>query len=165
MISPAFLHEILSYDPLTGTFRWKYNLSREPRWNTRWAGRQAGYLRDYWMISIDQKRFYSHRIAWAMMTGKWPAGQIDHKNTDRSDNRWENLREADLSKNAQNRNLTSINTSGHKGVYWVKRDKKWGAVIKLNGKREYLGQFHDKLSAHEAYKARAVELFGQFARP
>ena len=57
----------------------------------------------------------------------------------------------------------SSNTSGYKGVSWYKRDRKWQAGIKVNGKFIYLGLFNDPKEAHEAYIKAAKKHFGEFA--
>jgi len=36
----------------------------------------------------------SHRVAFALMAGRWPERDINHRNGVRNDNRWSNLREA-----------------------------------------------------------------------
>jgi hypothetical protein len=46
--------------------------------------------------------------------------------------------------NAEKQRLSKNNTSGHKGVCWFKRDSKWLARIRHNGKGTHLGLF-DKL--------------------
>lgn len=43
------------------------------------------------------------------------------------------------------------NTSGYKGVSFLKKNKKWRATIYLRGKQHYLGSFATK---EEAYQAR-----------
>lgn len=43
----------------------------------------------------------AHRLAFAIMEGRWPH-LIDHRNTDRANNRWDNLREAGMQLNAIN---------------------------------------------------------------
>jgi len=70
------------------------------------------------------------------MTRKWPAYAVDHRNLDKGDNRWDNLREATRSQNMANTSLPSTNTSGFKGVIWSKRYKYW--YLKAV---EYSGEF------------------------
>ena len=49
--------------------------------------------------TIFKKKFFAHRICYAMFYGKWPINQIDHINRNRSDNRICNLRDATYSQN------------------------------------------------------------------
>ena len=42
-----------------------------------------------------------------------------------------------------NMKLFKNNNSGHTGVYWFKRDKKWQAQITLDNKRIHLGYFNN----------------------
>lgn len=49
-------------------------------------------------------------------------------------------------------------TSKYKGVSWHKRDKIWGASIKINGKTKYLGSFQTELEAHNAYQTALIAL-------
>lgn len=55
------------------------------------------------------------------------------------------------------RKLQSNNTSGHKGVYWSKRDKRWIVRIGLKGKSIHIGTFKEKIDAIQARK-KAEEL-------
>jgi len=50
-------------------------------------------------------------------------GQIDHKNQNRADNQFTNLRTATTSQNMANVGLIQSNTSGFKGVTWHRRDQ------------------------------------------
>jgi hypothetical protein len=54
-------------------------------------------------------------------------------------------------------------SSRYKGVSWHKRDKKFYAAIKLNGRPKHLGAFIDEREAARAYDAAAREHFGDFA--
>jgi hypothetical protein len=46
----------------------------------------------YRYIEIEGKLYRADEVMWAMVTGEWPEGEIDHINGDRGDNRWVNLR-------------------------------------------------------------------------
>jgi hypothetical protein len=89
---------------------------------------------------------------------------LDHKNGNGLDNRKENLRISTCSQNNQNRSKPKNNTSGIKGVYWNKRNKKWMARIQANHKVHYLGYFHELEDAATAYYNEAIRLHGEFAR-
>lgn len=97
------------------------------------------------------------------MLGHWPVELVDHVNGDRADNRWSNIRPATARQNSQNRRPTDANF-GYKGV---KRNRhgRWIATIQVNGViRRIPGTFESAYAAHQAYKAAALEAFGQFAR-
>jgi hypothetical protein len=136
------------------------------RWNSIYAGKIAatpagkGYLR----ISISGRDYKSHRLAWLIMTGSWPAKQIDHANLDKSDNRFVNLREATQSQNEANKRAYMNNTSGAKGVSWDKRRGKWVANIRRDGRQVHLGYFDTIEPAASAYERAAREINGEFAR-
>ncbi len=97
------------------------------------------------------------------MTGEW-VDEVDHENTVRSDNRWDNLRAATRGQNRANCGAYKNNTSGLKGVSFYKRTGKWKAQIQASGKKTFLGYFLTKEAAHQAYAHAANEYFGEFAR-
>jgi len=137
------LKELLHYNPGTGIFTWLVN---------RTGGVKAGdvpcYKSDgYIQISVNNKDYKAHRLAFFYMTGDWPKEQIDHKNHVRDDNRWVNLREATHQENQKNRTISKNNTSGVMGVCWNKKRKKWESNIWINGKQKHLGRFNDKFEA------------------
>lgn len=160
MITQSRLKELLHYDPETGSFTWLVQKFRGDKGAT--AGCNIGH--GYWKIGIDRKRYYAHHLAWLYMTGEWPVGVIDHRDGDALNNRWANLRLADKSLNAANMRTPKSNTSGRKGVTWLRREKKWLAQIKVNGRRRALGYFDDKDEAAAAYENAARASFGEFAR-
>lgn len=106
------------------------------------------------------KSLYLSRIIMSAPGGS----NVDHINGDTLDNRRSNLRVCSAAENQQNSGKYNNNKSGFKGVYWISRDKKWGASISKNGKRHYLGYFPDKKSAAIAYNNAAVEYHGSFAK-
>jgi hypothetical protein len=121
-------------------------------WNTKYAGKSVGtngprYSRVSIKIGDRRYRFYTHRIVFAITYGRWPDARIDHENRDKSANGIENLREATSGQNKQNTGLRSDNTSGFKGVMWVKGKRKWRAEIGVSGRKIHLGYFTDVLDA------------------
>jgi hypothetical protein len=100
------------------------------------------------------------------VTGEWPPErlEVDHKDCDPSNNRWDNLRLATASQNQANKKVSRANTSGFKGVSWHKDDKRWRAQIRMGGKKVHLGSFDTPESAHRAYSEAAMKHYGEFAR-
>jgi hypothetical protein len=147
------LKAVFAYSPDTGIFTYvddpgqvagKYN--------------EKGYLR----IDLNGHTYQGHRLAWLYMTGVYPEEDIDHKNWNPSDNRFDNLRLASMSMNMANLPLTKKNTTGAKGVFL----EPWGryrARLYLKG-RGYYGGHHDTLDeAAHAYNKLAIQHFGEFA--
>lgn len=87
----------------------------------------------------------------------------DHQYGNGLNNHSDNLRLVTHQQNGMNAQRSSKNTSGFKGVSWNKALNKWRAYIGYNGKHIHLGYFDTKEEAHEAYCAKAIELFGDFA--
>lgn len=162
VLTQAELKRLLRYDPATGMFTWRVSLSnRAPAGFVVGLGRPPS---QYIAICIRGHQYLAHRLAWLYMRGRWPAEDIDHKNTNRSDNRWENLREATRQQNIQNANRRSNNTSGVKGVSWDPRIRKWATKIKANGRNIRIGSYESREDAARAYAAAADRYFGDFAR-
>lgn len=139
---------LFGYDPLTGILRWKI----QPRANVK-MGREAGWVMDGWkFVMIEQKTYPVSCVIWLWMTGKYPIGQIDHKDRCRSNNKWANLREVPQDINKQNKGLQCNNKSGVRGTYWNKAIKKWHTQISVKGKRKHLGFFNSLVEASAARK-------------
>lgn len=90
--------------------------------------------------------------------------EVDHINGNKLDNRRENLRLCTRAQNRRNNNMQMNNVSGFKGVSWAKRDQKWRAKIRVDGRTIHIGNFEDPKEAARAYDAKARELHGEFAR-
>ena len=67
------------------------------------------------------------------------------------DNRRENLRNVSVSQNAANQRKQVGCSSRFKGVCWNKRDEKWAAGIRVNGRSIYLGIFTSQEEAAHTY--------------
>ena len=156
----SWLKEVLHYDPETGIFTWLKGNKR-----TVLAGHKAGHKNKvgYIQIKFKNKIYLAHRLAWFYMTGEWPKQLIDHKDTNPSNNAWNNLREASRRENAFNRNVSSNNKLGVKGIH-VYKDKYYYAQITINGKSKYLGLFKTLNEAKMVYDRAAFEIYQEFAR-
>jgi hypothetical protein len=155
------LRASLSYDPEAGHFEWLTGQRR---------GQVAGCVdptTGYCRIVIAGRPYAAHRLAWLYETGEWPADQIDHRNTVRSDNRWANLRAATASQNKSNCERYSNNKSGFKGVSYsgsAYKNKPWTAAITKDGATRRIGRFATKEEAAMAYAQAATRAHGEFAR-
>lgn len=161
------LKEVLNYDPETGIFT---HLGSGRRGRAS-AGRQAGWLKtDHKKskkivrrrISIDGNSYYASNLAWLFMTGEWPLSQIDHKDTNSTNDSWGNLRLATNAQNGWNKSLGPRNTTGFKGVRVEKH--KYRADITVNKIKKFLGYFSTPEEAAKAYKSAANDLHGEYAR-
>ena len=154
------LKELLKYNPDTGEFE------RVRDQGNKKKGDKVGYMSTtdkYMYTKIDYVRIGLHRLAWLYVYGELPKGHIDHINRNRQDNRISNLRIANRMQQRANSSVPKNNKSGFKGVSFNKQSNKWTANIQKNRKRYYLGAFNDPKAASKAYKAKAIELFGEYA--
>lgn len=161
MLTAESVRALLAYNPETGDF-----LRKEGVPGVCAPGDVAGSTtkRGYRLIVIGRRGYFAHRLAWLWMTGEWPAEQVDHKNRNRTDNRWSNLRAATNAQNQANVGLQKNNKSGFKGVFFKKSHSKWCALVGVDGKQKHLGYFDSPEKAHAAYASAAGQLFGEFAR-
>lgn len=142
----------LRYDPETGDI---FRLGGSSSAPCTWADR-TGYLR----VCLMGKSYPAHRIAWALKTGADADGEIDHKNGQRDDNRWPNLRCVSRSQNMQNRRANR-GESEFIGVTWNERLGKWRARITAGGKRISLGCYSNEKDASRAYQSAKTKLHDQ----
>jgi hypothetical protein len=144
------IRELFEYDPNTGRFKSRCG----------WRGdfpRKDGYR----YLRIDRQEYMAHRIAWLIIFGREPFVFLDHINRDAADNRIGNLREATTSQNAANSRGTTKKPQP-KGVTPV--GGKWQVQICCRGRDYYLGRFDTAKEGNAVYKAKAEELFGEYAR-
>lgn len=171
-------HKYLLYYPDSGVFVWQPRIATDftatktwsaealaKRWNTRYADAPTGCLckqRGYIILSLWNKTYLAQRVAWLMQTGKWPELEIDHKDRNKANNAWLNLREATASQNHANTEKRFRNKTGYKGVIYMKEARKYAAQISVNGQRVYLGIRDTAIEAHVLYCEAAAEVYGEF---
>ena len=130
------LKEVLHYNPETGIFTWRIATAKSIK-----IGDIAGCKgkQGYIPINVDNKRYYSHRLAWLYIHGYFPEHGLDHKDRIKHHNWIDNLREVSQQCNLRNTINSKNNTSNVKGVHWNKNANKWEARIKVNSKVKYIG--------------------------
>lgn len=87
---------------------------------------------------------------------------IDHINRNGCDNRKENLRFCTHSQNSANKPAMKMNSSGFKGVSYLKRENAFLSMIAFNRKSYILGRFKTAEEASAAYIMKSKELYGEF---
>jgi hypothetical protein len=155
---------ILGYDPVTGNFEWLRRVNKMIK-----PGRRVGSLKKdgYIEICVLGNMHKAHHFAWYLTHGVWPKECIDHKDGNRANNILSNLREATHRQNTHNKKMQRSNTIGFKGVRlqpYNGLQKRYGAVIRANGKVNFLGSRPTPEEAHKLYCAAARKYFGEFAR-
>ena len=131
------------------------------KWYLIGSGRKFYAVRNYKIEPGKTKSVYLHR---EIMNA--PKGLVvDHRSGFSLDNRRTNLRLATRSQNLQNRGKTKSKTSSlFIGVSFRKQNGNWSAYISYEGKRIWLGIFHNEIDATRAYDRAAIKFHGEFAK-
>ena len=154
----------LSKEELLATFNYK---DGELYWKSARkgikAGDKAGYINNgYVQIKLNGKDYRAHRLIFLMHNG-WLPEFIDHIDTNRSNNRIENLRAATKAQNGHNFGVSTHNKSGYRNVYWSDKDNRWRVHLRCNGKRISCGSFTKLIDAVEAAQDARSKYHGEFA--
>ena len=151
--SQEYLHELFDYSIITGELYWKGAKPYNP------AGSVAGSVnkRGYREIGIDGVRYRAHRLIWKWITGEDPeVFMIDHKDTDKGNNAWLNLRLAVRSHNNANR------SKPHKGCR-QRPNGTFTASITFDGKSRCLGTYQTLEEAQQAFRQAHKDLHKEFS--
>ena len=142
MLTQEKLKKELSYNRETGVFTRLKSRGNQKSGEIVCKKNSSGYYeyRVFDEESNESKKYKAHRLAWLYEYGEFP-NNIDHINGDRTDNRIQNLRDVSKAENNRNLSIYKNNKSGHIGVYFDNRLKKYCANIRYNGKLIHLGVF------------------------
>lgn len=149
------LRQMFRLEPSTGAVYRRGDKSR----------RRVGWVRPdgYRVVKVEHAgrrvQMMVHRLVWALHHGEHAALEVDHKDGNRRNNRPSNLRLASRRQNVVNRRVKSKLPTG------VDRaGKKFVARIRTEDGRLHLGTFDCPNQAHLAWRAKAVELHGDYVR-
>ncbi|MCK4525968.1 HNH endonuclease [candidate division WOR-3 bacterium] len=127
-----------------GHFKWQLRKGK----NTYYVFRHSP------IVNGERHTIYMH---WEVI-GKPPKGFVnDHRDGNGLNNLRENLRHVTIRQNGQNLKHGK-RYSQYPGVSWHARDKKWVAMIRINGPQKWLGTFDTELEAFEAYRQAVNEI-------
>jgi hypothetical protein len=145
------LRSLFTYDEVTGVL-------------SHVNGVEAGYTdkRNYRVVMIDRKKVYAHTLIWALVSGEYPDGTVDHKDLDGLNNRWFNLRVASQAQQQANRRVFKNSKTGIRGVY--PSGKKFIAQVRYDTKTRTLGTFDTAEAAGSAVQKAREARWGEFAR-
>jgi len=148
LLTATRLRELIHYEPDTGVF------TRLIDTGSRWKeGQVVGSMGSdgYWLIGVNSQQYRANCLAWLYMTGEWPESEVDHKDTDKLNNRWLNLRDITPLFNQQNkRKARKNNKCGLLGVFPNK--KGFSSQLRIpGGKRIHLGTWKTPEEAHAAH--------------
>jgi hypothetical protein len=162
----ARIREDLTYSPTTGAIRWTNPC--EPAGIE--SGDLAGYVDAQGYVRISMRvqghrhavKLAGHRVAWYLMTGKWPRFAIDHRDRNPSGgrpdqphygNRWTNLRRSTSAIEKLNKGLRSDNKSGVRGV-WQRPNGRYEVKLGCDYEDHFLGVYPTlELAAEARYRA------------
>jgi len=146
------LRSKITYCPISGeikTISEKYkrkNRQRHAGIKTNASGKS--YIR----LTIFNKLYYAHRVAWFYYYGVWPE-YIDHIDGNGLNNAISNLRSVSRSENQKNQRLHKKNNSGVSGVIYRERINRYEAYINVDLTNVYLGVYKTIFDAACARKA------------
>ena len=118
----------------------------------------TGYYRVMLYKNNKHKNYKVHQLVAMAFLGHIPCGYdivCDHIDNNPLNNRVDNLQLINQRNNCSKR----LNgTSQYIGVYWVKSNKNWRAMIRIKGKKKHLGVFDSEIEASKAYQKALLAL-------
>jgi len=172
-----YINENFRYEPDTGLIYWKKkNNIGQPRKMDKPVGNYegGGYLQISVVLHNYQWRIRAHRVAWYLYYGKVPSDLIDHIDHNKINNKINNLRAINHSKNVRHSSIQKAKlrkrAEGHCiGVYIMHRNhnlkKPYRATYSINNKKMCLGYYATMVEAAKVRDAYVIEKFGSVCGP
>lgn len=130
-------------------------------WRVGTLDADTGYVK----LKAAGRLYYLHRLVWLLKTGDYPTCDIDHKDLNKANNNFNNLRLATRSENRLNIRANKSSKSGVRGVFRYHNGK---YVVRLKdgaGKLAHVGYFFTLGEAAAAADAFAKREHGDFYQP
>ena len=144
---------LLTQDLITIVDDWNYDWLNQWKWKAL-KGKKTYYAAR--SVRSSSSTILMHREIMKAQSSEL----VDHKNGDGLINAEDNLRICTRSVNAQN----ILPRESYQGVRYIKRCRKWRAVIGFNYDTIHLGMFETAEAAALAYNKRAIILYGKDAK-
>ena len=128
------------------------------RWCALWGPNRESYVAATNIYEAGKRTYlmYMHRLIMNAQKGE----VVDHINGDPLLDKKSNLRICTPAENSRNLPKSSRNTSGTKGL--TKRNGKWIASIRMDGKVKHIGSYDTYEEALSARKEYEQKLYGEF---
>lgn len=155
----AALRETYRYDPTTGVMSRLKSSGGARAGSTVGSDNGKGYLR----CSFQRSLYLVHILIYVLVTGEM-VETIDHRDLDKKNNAWDNLRPTNKSGNEKNTTHRVTSTTGVKNVYWIAERNKFRVQFKVEGKTKTFGYYTTLEESAQVAKSKRLELHGEFAR-
>ena len=136
-----------------------YDAVSDLNWYAKKCGNQIYAVHSPW----NPKRRMNDTVLLHRFVTGFAFPLVDHVNGNGLDNRRSNLRPATDEQNGQNQKIGARNTSGYRGVDFVKSRGVYRARIASGRSRASVGVFLRPEDAARAYDAAARVLYGEYA--
>ena len=170
-----YINENFRYEPNTGLVYWKKSpttFGPKRSTNKPTGGlEKTGYVRLYFYVNNRSIRVQAHRLAWYLYYGEVPTNIIDHIDQNKSNNKIDNLRESNNSKNVRHSSIQKAKEKKRKegcciGVYKKGSLKKpYAAIHFVARKMKYLGFYATMVEAAKVRDAYIIDKFGSGCGP
>ena len=171
-----YINENFRYEPDTGLIYWKKHTQKggSKRKLDKPVGSYegGGYLQISIVLHNYQWRIRAHRVAWYLYYGEVPFDLIDHIDHNKTNNKIDNLRETNSSKNVRHSSIQKAKLKKRAegnciGVFKnsENRKKPYQVMHHIDGKNITLGYYTTMVEAAKARDAYIIEKFGSDCGP
>ena len=172
-----YINENYRYEPDTGLIYWKKknNIGQSRKMDKPVGSYEGGgYLQISVQLHNYQWRIRAHRVAWYLYYGKVPSDLIDHIDHNKTNNRIDNLRETNHSKNIRHSSIQKAKLKKRAegnciGVFknqkHSNRKRPYQVMHWIDGKMVNFGQYATMVEAAKARDAYAIDKYGSDCGP